>query len=935
MKQLLILIVFFVFAIKTAFSQDCQKILIDGDKALVKGDYKTALLKYVAVRNVCGLAFSSKAELKIFSLFERMKKVNDSLSKTLLQLKATKKEFKNLDSSAACQIFRNKNKAWLKDLSADEEIMVFDLVTDLQNKKEFGKLDSFSALCNLVFNARSLKTYVYEKVSDLVEMDVIPTIKDLNSSNSLNIFGMKFMDVFIKSALTEMHDAEKLFNQEFDDRIRRVYYKIADSVDKTKKRLERNFTMPDTIINIPDKTLFSMRSVNRKHYLLQYKDGDSYYNTLIHYRDISLPNFQIVKDTIFECFDTGTYFSLVRATPEFKYSIAKEVSYSLKPNKVEFDKVEYKYQTNGDLFGWPHQLQKRFSDFDGYVFTSDSKTLILTKSKTNGGGVYKYDLEKNELKNFKKIKNVDKIVVDYQSPRFVNYVDGKFDLYNLDGKRIFTATSKDASVSFVKEIEFTGTHFLVLTDDDSVCLFDYLNKAVIKKFPVALINQIVVSPNDKDILLSYNTKYKLDGDSYESFYSVLTEMNFQKKKSLYSDCSMYMFSENGDYLIATGEGKILRWELKKIKSDIQNNYRSILSAQKISATKSRTLELGDFENTNDPIVIEKGARYFKNLVETMDDYPVLRKIYYNYSAHLFDKLIDENKEIKVNEKRIPLFYDWRNWIDNQCGQNNFEIQLKRQRKANVLWNNFVNSRDSIYPELLFYAANGYKFERYILDSIALNDSSVFDEEYLILVKKELDIRDRAFVKDTEREENSISIITALKRLSYVYDIIGQRLFKLKQMDQRLKLYSSAQNYFISRTGEFPPYTNDSLLFNVQTKLASTYFLLHCKDIDRNSPFNDSMNMFLGNATTLMDKRDFDGHLLKIIGGARLLLVGEFDKGMAKFDEIKSNSCESFDGVAESEKKHIIWYLEQLESFGCRSENVTRAIVELKKTKDKK
>ena len=172
---------------------------------------------------------------------------------------------------------------------------------------------------------------------------------------------------------------------------------------------------------------------------------------------------------------------------------------------------------------------------------------------------------------------------------------------------------------------------------------------------------------------------------------------------------------------------------------------------------------------------------------------LLRRLYYRESEHLFDRLAAGYAK-NILAQRVPFFLDWYNWIEQRLGSKDFNSQFYRQKAGTELFDKMVNSTDSIYPQVLYYAANSHMIFGRLYDSLHYNN-----QDFLETVAAEIALRQRVLLKDPDDTTNNIYLGNAYIKFSSVCDSIGNNF---SDYSQRLSLFRMAEEYLSNRRQQF-------------------------------------------------------------------------------------------------------------------------------------
>src|SRR6202041_1887725 len=172
--------------------------------------------------------------------------------------------------------------------------------------------------------------------------------------------------------------------------------------------------------------------------------------------------------------------------------------------------------------------------------------------------------------------------------------------------------------------------------------------------------------------------------------------------------------------------------------------------------------------------IETGAAYFKSLADNVltdknakaDKDTLLAKLYYSQAQSLYGRLAAGDVD-NIRLERVPFSYDWLNWIDNKLGRRNFQEQYFREKAAVDIFDQLVQSPDSVYPEQLYKAAYGNRLLGGILDSMG-----IYNTANIAVLKKEIGLRERVTAIDLYNEANWKYLYGNYQKLSYLYDTVA-------------------------------------------------------------------------------------------------------------------------------------------------------------------
>ena len=854
--------------------KDYEKMMKDARDLTKRGSYDSALASYASAIK-CNPEKKDEInnlidEVKLNKNLSRKKNEDKSFAKIItpnIDNHLSKRE-KDSDSSSAGSRFMQENNNSMKELSATDKNVLKADVARLTSLHRLSGIDSLKSYLWALDDAKfydSIYTY-YVKENKLALREKI--LKS-NRKDSLTYYSLKLMDFYSFKSWVRLEMASKMLPPDLKNKYASRLSAAISNIESHRIDANKDYRMPDTLVNIPSYTLFRKPCTDNTNFTWAYLNYDDYKKVQIRFYNLSLPGFSFTIDSTVNFAESGAFENILATTGNYQYQVCKEVNYALKKSKTDYLEkeeaspgVKKLTDRNGNIL---LTLDKNYSNFQ--FFSPDGNYMASWKSPSQ---LFLFDLigrkmvplTNNDIVPTESISSDSKTIAYYNSRTGIIYIS------DMKGNNMAEIPGNLTGIYNINNIDFTGGNkFLKVNNEDSISLFEISNKRIVMRLSKPLVEEIIVSPNGKDALITINTRFISNKKFYSEHVAILSDLDLNIKDRLYSEAEGYFFTPSGDYIIGYNETAIMRWTVNKRKTF--SFWESCMTLNEL--VKYNCLPLSAWSSINDADLIEKGARAYRDLAET-ERIPMQMSYYLRQSRFLWNRLIQANAR-NIRKERIPFFYDWYNWLERRMGYSNFSDQFVKQMTAVKVFDRLVNSPDSSYPEQLYYAANGNMIFENLYDSI-----SVYNEDYIELIAKEIGLRQKVFDKDPENTDNIYYYIKALGRLSSVCDTVGWRHLINGRYKDRFAIYSEETAILKDKMRILP----DS--FQIRTKyinslaqLGASYLYVFLDDYPGKPNYLEKAILSADKALSLNPSAFDSARILIVKARAYLLEPGNFDK----------------------------------------------------------
>jgi hypothetical protein len=738
---------------------------------------------------------------------ERLEKEKDSINKAIDDAMVRAAFEKLADSTIGDTVIRdpqNKNGPIINTKLNDKNLpkwLQVQLAEDFKELKEDKPVrDSLIAAMKQLAIANHW-TEEYKKWADRNDPNPITLIKE---NPYIVFYGSRLLEDYYQAAAFRLENASDLIPLSCS------YYAAQISASKNALNELRNaatsgYYVPDKIIGFPSKMLYDTitkvwsydRCANNKDFVVTYMDYPDY-KLYMHYVNYSLPNLVATVDSSVRLAIKGTEYRVLAASANFKYVVGRALNFTLKNNRVEVKDTSYAVPNEMALFDNTGKIVTRFDPnlSTTYYFSPDGN-LVVTWNDKNQLLLYNIGLRKSVSLTDNTYVPAMSISTDSRTIAYYNSETRTIYFSSTDGQPLFRISLKQLQLTDLDDIEFTGNdHFLRLNAPDSIFLLDISERKVILSFKSQRVQDIIVSPNGKDILLNCNISYKTANnkssvDNYENL-ALLVDKNLNLKGKLLGNVQHLFFTPDGRYAIGYDSTTLARWNLDTA-AHVSAVAQSCLSTEEL--IERDYVPYSRYASMNDAMQIENGARLFIDLAGSERD-PLVQKLYYHEAENLFERLAAGYAK-NIRPQRVPFFLEWYNWIEQSLGSKDFNSQFYRQKVGNEIFDKMVNSPDSVYPQLLSYAAGGDKSSETLHESL-----HYYNHDFLYLIRGEIGLRQSILLKDPDDTVNTGYLGEAYSKFNDVCNTIGDSLFGTKQYSDRLTLFRMEEEYLSNRHRQF-------------------------------------------------------------------------------------------------------------------------------------
>ncbi len=795
---------------QVGFAQDVcpefSRLMAEADQFVANKDYRKALNKYNSAKT-CSPAQRANVDEKINQVFEkiqaesktaRMSEVKirslyDSLNKMIASKQKAEEDKKKNDSANIAKLFHVENKDWLVKLP--EEVQR-QLLTDIIRLKGTGRESARDSLAS-AFKQLVLANDWTKEYSNCVAKNEKSPVNGLGrNADYIQFYGSRLLEDYYYLATVRLENASDLLPSSERSAYVSQISTAEDSLKNLRLRATRGYYIPDKVIGLPLELWSYGHCANNSDFALTYLDTRDYNKLRLHYVNYSLPSFVPTVDSSEVLADSGNLYHLLAAFANFKNSVGRALKYVLKKNRAELKDTFYVVPNVITLFDSTGKIITQFGQDPGsaYYFSPDGKLLVTWKDKKQ---LVLYNVSLQKQVPIIDNTSVRAMSISTDSRTIAYYNPDMRTIYfsATDGHQLFRIPLAQLGLKDLIDLEFTGNdQFLRINMVDSILLLHITDRKILLSFSSRPVQDIVVSPSGKDILLNCNITYLTSNSNtnnsqsnYENL-AFLVDQDLHIKRKLLGNVQHLFFSPDGRYVIGYNNKTLVRWT---VDSSI---YVPMINQSFISTEElidNNYLPYSRYDSINNANQIESGAYNLFKLASSQTD-TLLQGLYYRRSENLFDRLAFGNAK-NILAQRIPFYYDWYNWIEQRLGNKNFNAQFSRQQLGTELFDKMVNSPDSVYPMQLYYAANSHRIFGRLYDSLGY-----YNPSYLALIREEIALRQRVLQKDPDNTNNNDYLKEAYMKFSSVCDIMGANLAANKQYSDRLTLFRMEEEYLSNR-----------------------------------------------------------------------------------------------------------------------------------------
>ena len=836
---------------KVGFAQDVcpefSRLMAEADQFVAQKEYSNALKKYNSAKT-CSPTQRVKVDEKINQTFEmiqaeskrariseaKIRSLYDSLNKMIASKQKAEEEKKKNDSANIANLFNVENKDWLAKLPEEVRRHLF---TDIVRLKETGRQsvrDSLSSAFRQLVLANDW-TKDYSNCVSTNEKSA-PHLLGRNA-DYIQFYGSRLLEDYYYLARVRLENARDLLPSSERSVYLNQISTAEDSLRNLRLRATRGYYVPDKVIGLPVGLWWYDRCTNNRDFALTYLDARDYNKLKLHYVNYSLPNFVPTVDRSEVLADSGNLYHLLAASANFKNTVGRALRYILKKNRAEIKDTFYTVPKVMRLLDSTEKMITQFGQdpASAYYFSPDGNLLVTWKDKKQ---LVLYDISLQKQVPLTDNTSVRAMSISTDSRRIAYYNPDMRTIYfsGTDGQQLFRIPLAQLGLTDLADLEFTGNdQFLRINMVDSILLLNIPERKIVLSFSSRPVQDIMVSPNGKDILLNCNITYLTSSGNtnnsqknYENM-ALLVDQDLHIKRKLLGNVQHVFFTPDGRYVIGYDNKTLVRWT-------VDSNYVSAVNQSFISTEElinNNYLPYSRYDSINNADQIESGAYNLFKLAASQTD-TLLQGLYYRQSENLFDRLAFGNAK-NILPQRIPFYYDWYNWIEQCLGNKNFNAQFSRQQLGTELFDKMVNSPDSVYPMQLYYAANSHRIFGRLYDSL-----SYYNPSYLDLIREEVGLRQRVLLKDPDNTDNINYLNEAYLKFSSVCNIMGANLAANKQYSDRLTLFRSEEEYLSNRQQLFYDTlgARKTTYVNALTQLATSFIYVYA---NRSSEYKTALD----------------------------------------------------------------------------------------------
>jgi hypothetical protein len=817
------------------------------------------------------------------------------------------------DSVAVSDAYAGNN-SWIKDLSPEDANSVNTDIKNMNKKGRSSMVDSLSTFFRILYDGKLYMEDYRQDVDSNAKVfggDQFPA----DRKGILNFYRFRVLEIYYYAALMRIAQAEDLLPPDAGEIYRAQVTRAYKSLAAERSQALKGYWMPDTLVALPDTRLFAMACADNRNFIWGYTDYDDYRTVRLRCKGLSLPDLTLVTDSLIALADTGRYYQANAATGNYSYWVGRAVDYRVKPSRTGYSSQEWSVPRVDKLMDNKGNVLADFGadSTSGYFLTPDGAHLATWKPDNQ--------LMLFETRHKKSVALPNSLPAptmsfssDSKSIAYYNTNTKTIYLSDLSGHVAEQIPAASITIRKIDNLDFTGGNsFLTIDNDDSICLFDLRQQKTLFTFNKSFVSEIVVAPNKKDILLSFNTVYHTATDTFYGAGAVFVDTLLNIRARLYSGCKHYFYSPGGDFLFGVGDRAIMRWTVDPEKRPPPAS--TCLSYDELVETKCLSFKMTrDIEDAGQ---LQTAAYGLKDMAEGERDVR-LRNLLFRQSRLLFQRLSYGDAD-NILAERVPFYFDWNNWLDRRLGYKNMGEEVVRQRAAIRFFDKLVNSADSVYPQQLYYAANASMLLANMYDSLG-----TYDNELIEQIDKEILLRDRVFLKDPGNTDNIEYYRLAIKRLTSVCDSVGWVDLMYRQYPERLAVYRQQEGILRARLNVLP----DSLGAKTQyisalAQLGASYLYLYLNRPAEYGGATDSALLVADKGLALMPNKFDSARFLLIKARAWLLKPGGTERSLALYREIR----ERFTGMT---REAMLRQLDLLQRAGWHDKESMRRVREILK-----
>jgi len=742
-----------------------------------------------------------------------------------------------------------------------------------------GTIDSLRAFLRFLKDAKNYDSTYWHLARENMKVTAATSFS-ADGTAPLKLYSHRLMDYIYFASLLDLDFAMKMLPANSTTKYQSQVRFIHKELESRRRSSLQGFRMPDTLKGLPGSVLYARHNADNRNFAWGYSDYGDYKKLQVRYLNMSLPDFSITTDSVQLLADSGIFYTVPAAAGDYKYVVGREIDYSLKPNKVEYRRIVYADSAVKRLMDSSGRLLMDLSGYssNGFFFSPDGSHLAGWNDGselllTDVGNKVRVSLPHSKPAPTESFSSDSRKIAYYNEVTRVIYV------VDMAGKVLEEIPGRLTGIDSISNIDFTGgDRYLKINNDDSITLFDLGGQRVVMRLNKALVNDVVISPDGRSVLLTCHAGYSVGTEDYKTTIGIVTDTALNVKARLYSDCSSFFFTPNGDYIIGYGQYSIMRWAVGGSPS--APAMESCLSIEEM--VKTKCLPLDRWAKVTDADLMETGARAFKDLADDETDAKV-KHLYYKLSAALFYELAVGNTR-NTRWERTPFYYDWYNWEERNMGNRDFGNQFVREITAVKTFDGYLNSPDSVYPQQLYFAAYGNLLLENLYDSMG-----IFNRDFIELAIKEIALRCRVFTKDAENLTNTEYLIKAFRRLSAVCDTVGWRDLQNGHYPQRLAIYASEERLLAENFKALPDtFGLKSIYIDALAQLAASFLYSYASHPGGMGRALDSALSYAEKGLALSPGK-FDSARLLIVEARAYLLapgVGGLEKSMGLYRQVR-------------------------------------------------
>lgn len=918
---LLFILILNIFSFAQDFCPEYSR-LMEEAQTLKKTDYRKALNKYNSAKT-CSPSKRQEVDEKINELFfeiegkmkkakadeTRIRKIYDQMQQATQRAIVAEGATSKADSTRIVEVYTTQNNNWIKSMTDRERNELLSYIVELNRTGQRLESDTLTTCLHLLQDARDRDAAFFEQLDNNLATVKSPLFWK-NNTTPVSSYSLRSLDILYYWEWEKIKQAENLLALQVKPTYKSMIRSAASLFKDHRDLLEQNYLLPDTVIGLPEKILFALPSSDNNNYVWGYSSYEDYRKLQVRFLNLSLTDLSFTTDSLLQLQDTGRFYSVLATAGGYRYMVTEAIDYSLKHNKAEYKNFNYVKPGIIKLVDKKGRTINDFSNISSlsYFFSSDGNFLVTW----NKSQLIFYNIKLEKFIPLPNSTPVGAMSFSPDSKKIAYYNEESKVIYFSDpeGRILHQFQSASTGVNNITDIEFTGNDsFLKIYNKDSIFLFDVKSNRPVLSFNRGFVKNIVVAPTGTDMLITCNREYKSNDKTYSGYMTLLVDAQLTMKGQLYSECSNFLFTPDEKFIVGYDDYNIMRWRTDK-RSPVKKDFQTCLSFDEL--VNNGCIPFNDFAAIQDGDQIEKGARKLKDMVEQQTD-PILKSLYFRQSRSLFNRLAYGNAK-NIRKERLPFFYDWNNWIDNKLGNKNFDEQFNRQQSAIKIFDDLVDSKDSVYPQQIFYAANGNRLLSNLYDSLG-----IFNQTSVEQLKKQIALRETVFAKDPDNADNIYFIKNAFRSLSDVYDSIGWRNLTNRQYTDRLLLHKAEEKYFLEKLKLLPDsFGIKTHYLNSLAQLAPSYLYLYANNPKENSTALDSVFYYADKGLSLSpDTKFLQARFFIMKARAWLLKENGWEEARKLYSLVKEQ-------YPELTKKSMLAQLQYLKDAGAKNPNIFKA-----------